>query len=74
MKLEKCTFDQLPDTMQMHVLYIEKIPVSEYRLAIWSNKDTLYYNGLKESEVKRFATLIRERKKILRRQNHERYL
>lgn len=65
MKLEKCTFDQLPDTMQMHVLYSEKIPVSEYRLAIWSNKDTLYYNGLKESEVKRFVTLIESKKRHL---------
>ena len=56
MDLIKCTFDELPDAMQMHVLYCEKIPVAEYRLAIWSNKDTLYYNNLKESEVKRFVT------------------
>lgn len=65
MVLSKCTFDQLPDAMQMHVLYREKIPVSEYRLAIWSNKDTLYYNGLKESEVKRFVALIESEKRHL---------
>lgn len=65
MILEKCTFDQLPSAMQMHVLYREKIPVSEYRLAIWSNKDTLYYNDLKESEVKRFVTLIESEKRYL---------
>ena len=65
MILEKCTFDQLPSTMQMHVLYREKIPVSEYRLAVWSNKDTLYYNDLKESEVKRFVALIESEKRFL---------
>ena len=65
MDLIKCTFDELPDAMQMHVLYCEKIPVAEYRLAIWSNKDTLYYNNLKESEVKRFVTLIESEKRIL---------
>lgn len=65
MNLEKCTFDQLPDVMQMHVLYSEKIPVSEYRLAIWSNKDTLYYNNLKESEVERFVALIESEKRFL---------
>ncbi len=42
MIIKKCTFDELPDAMQMHVLYLEKIPVGEYRIAIWSNKDTLY--------------------------------
>lgn len=52
MIVEKCTFDELPDAMQMHVLYSEKIPVSEYRLAIWSNKDTLYYNDLPEKEMR----------------------
>ncbi len=65
MIVKKCTFDELPDAMQMHALYSEKIPVSEYRLAIWSNKDTLYYNGLKESEVKRFVTLIESEKRFL---------
>lgn len=50
--------------MQMHVLYREKIPVSEYWLAVWSNKDTLYYNKLKESEIKRFLTLIESEKKM----------
>ena len=65
MNIKKCTFDELPDAMQMHVLYCEKIPVTEYRLAIWSNKDTLYYNNLKESEVKRFVTLIESEKRIL---------
>ena len=71
MILEKCTFDQLPDAMQMHVLYIEKIPVSEYRLAIWSEKDTLYYNDLKESEVKRFVTLIESEKTFLNNRTME---
>lgn len=65
MIIKECTFDELPDAMQMHVLYCEKIPVSEYRLAIWSNKDTLYYNGLKEREVKRFVTLIESEKRFL---------
>jgi len=58
MIVKKCTFDELPDAMQMHVLYCEKITVAEYRLAIWSNKDTLYYNGLPEKEVERFVSLI----------------
>lgn len=65
MIIEKRTFDELPSAMQMHVLYSEKIPVSEYRLAIWSEKDTLYYNDLKESEVKRFVILIESEKRIL---------
>ena len=65
MILKKCTFDELPDAMQMHILYIRKIPVGEYRLAIWSEKDTFYYNGLKESEVKRFITLIESGKRFL---------
>lgn len=65
MIIKKCTFDELPDAMQMHVLYSEKIPVSEYRLAIWSCKDTLYYNGLKESEVKKFVTLIESEERHL---------
>ena len=65
MILKKCTFDELPDAMQMHVLYIEKIPVSEYRLAVWSEKDTLYYNDLKESEVKRFVALIESENRFL---------
>ena len=65
MIIKKCTFDELPDAMQMHVLYCEKIPVSEYQLAIWSNKDTLYYNDLKESEVKQFVTLIESEKRFL---------
>lgn len=65
MIIEKCTFDQLPDAMQMHVLYCEKIPVSEYRLAIWNCKKTLYYNNLEESEVKRFVNLIESEKRIL---------
>lgn len=62
---KKCTFDELPDAMQMHVLYCEKIPVSEYRLAIWSNKDTLYYNNLPEKEIERFITLIESEKRLL---------
>lgn len=65
MNLCKCTFDELPSAMQMHVLYIQKIPVSEYQLAIWSEKDTLYYNDMKESEIKRFITLIESEKKFL---------
>lgn len=65
MILSKCTFNQLPSAMQMHVLYIQKIPVEEYRLAIWSKKDTLYYNGLKESEITRFITLIESEKRFL---------
>ncbi len=65
MNLCKCTFDELPDAMQMHVLYKEKIPVSEYRLAIWSNKDTLYYNNLSEKEVERFISLIESGKKFI---------
>ena len=43
MIIKKCTFDELPDAMQMHVLYCEKITVAEYRLAIWSNKDPVRY-------------------------------
>ncbi len=54
MIIKKCTFDELPDAMQMHVLDYEKIAVAEYRLAIWSNKDTLYYYNLPEKEVERF--------------------
>lgn len=65
MDLIKCTFNELPDAMQMHVLYCEKITVAEYRLAIWSNKDTLYYNDLPEKEVERFASLIESDKRIL---------
>ena len=65
MIIKNCTFDELPDVMQMHVLYSEKIPVGEYRLAIWSEKDTLYYNDLKESEIKRFITLIESEKRFL---------
>ena len=65
MNIKRCTFDELPDAMQMHVLYCEKIPVAEYRLAIWNNKDTLYYNNLKESEVKRFVALIESEKRFL---------
>ena len=65
MILEKCTFDQLPDEMKMHVMYIEKIPVSEFKLVIWNIKNTLYYNDLKESEVKRFVALIESEKRYL---------
>ncbi|MGI6095015.1 MAG: hypothetical protein ACOYBL_06240 [Lachnospiraceae bacterium] len=65
MVLKRCTFDELPAAMKMHVLYCEKIPVSEYRLAIWSNQDTLYYNDLKENEVKRFVALIESEKRHL---------
>ncbi|MBD5521213.1 MAG: hypothetical protein HDR03_08350 [Lachnospiraceae bacterium] len=65
MIIKKCTFDELPDAMQMHVLYSEKIPVAEYRLAIWSNKDTLYYNNIPEKEIDRFITLIENDKKFL---------
>lgn len=63
--IKKCTFDELPDAMQMHVLYCEKILVTEYRLAIWSNKDTLYYNNLPEKEVERFISLIESDKKFI---------
>lgn len=65
MDLIKCTFDELPDAMQMHVLYREKITTAEYRLAIWSNKDTLYYNDLPEKEVERFVSLIESDKKFI---------
>ena len=65
MDLIKCTFDELPSAMQMHILYIRKIPVGEYRLAIWSEKDTLYYNDLKENEVKSFVELIESQKRFL---------
>lgn len=65
MDLIKCTFDELPSAMQMHILYTRKIPVGEYRLAIWSNKDTLYYNDLPEKEVERFVSLIESNKRIL---------
>lgn len=65
MILKKCTFDELPDAMQMHILYIRKIPVGEYRLAIWSEKNTLYYNNLTEREVERFVTLIESKKRFL---------
>lgn len=65
MILKKCTFDELPDAMQMHILYIRKIPVGQYRLAIWSEKNTLYYNDLKESEIQRFITLIESEKRFL---------
>lgn len=71
MILEKCTFDQLPSAMQMHVLYSEKISVSEYRLAIWSNKDTLYYNNIPEKEIDRFISLIESDKKILNNRTME---
>ena len=65
MIIEKCTFDQLPGEMKMHVMYIEKIPVSEFKLVIWNIKNTLYYNNLKESEVKRFVALIESEKRYL---------
>ena len=71
MDLIKCTFDELPDAMQMHVLYCEKIPVTEYRLAIWSNKDTLYYNDLPEKEVERFISLIESEKRFLNNRTME---
>ena len=65
MIIKKCIFDELPSAMQMHVLYIEKIPVGQYRLAIWSEKDTLYYNNIPEKEIDRFISLIESDKKIL---------
>lgn len=65
MQIEKRTFDELPDAMQMHVLYSEKIPVGEYRLAIWNNKDTLYYYNLPEKEIERFISIIESDKKFL---------
>ena len=65
MDLIKCTFDELPLAMKSHIMFIRKIPVSEYRLAIWSEKDTLYYNNLKESEIERFITLIESEKRFL---------
>ena len=65
MIIKKCMFDELPDAMQMHVLYSEKIPVGEYRLAIWSNKDTLYYNNLPEKEIDRFISLIENDKRFI---------
>lgn len=65
MIIKKCTFDELPSAMQMHILYCEKIPVSEYRLAIWSNKNTFYYNNLPEKEVERFVSLIESDKRFL---------
>lgn len=42
-----------------------KIPVAEYQLAIWSEKDTLYYNDLKESEIEQFISLIESEKRFL---------
>ncbi len=51
--------------MKSHIMFIRKIQVSEYRLAIWIEKDTLYHNGLKESEIKRFITLIESEKRFL---------
>lgn len=65
MILEKCTFDELPSAMKSHIMFIQKIPVSEYRLAIWSEKDTLYYNNIPEKEIERFVTLIESEKKFL---------
>ena len=65
MILEKCTFDQLPGEMKMHVMYVQKIPVAEFKLAIWSMNDTLYYNNLKESELERFVALIESEKRYL---------
>ncbi len=65
MIIKKCTFDELPSAMKSHIMFIRKIPVSEYQLAIWSEKDTFYYNGLKESEIKRFITLIESEKRHL---------
>ena len=65
MDLIKCTFDELPPAMESHIMFIRKIPVSEYRLAIWSEKDTLYYNNLKEEEIKRFIALIESEKRFL---------
>ncbi len=65
MIIKKCTFDELPDAMQMHVLYREKIAVAEYRLVVWSNKDTLYYNDLPEKEVERFVSLIESDPKFI---------
>lgn len=65
MIIKKCTFDELPSAMKSHIMFIQKIPVSEYRLAIWSEKGTLYYNDLKESEVKRFVALIESDKRHL---------
>ena len=70
MIIKKCTFNELPDEMKMHVMSSHAtncadIPVSEYRLTIWSNKDTLYYNNLKESEVEKFVTMIESKKKFL---------
>lgn len=70
MIIKKCTFNELPDVMQMSVMrnYSKNcadIPVSEYRLAIWSKQNTLYYNNLKESEVERFIALIESEKRFL---------
>ncbi|MEY8428599.1 hypothetical protein AALA00_12955 [Lachnospiraceae bacterium 46-15] len=65
MILKKCTFDELPSAMQRHILYIRNIPVGEYRLAIWSNKNTLSYNNLLEKEVERFISLIESDKKFI---------
>ena len=36
MIIKKCTFDELPSAMKSHIMFIRKIPVGEYRLAIWS--------------------------------------
>lgn len=65
MILRKCTFDELPSAMKSHIMFIQKIPVSEYRLAIWHNEDTLYYNDLPEKEVERFVSLIESDKKFI---------
>lgn len=65
MKAIKATFDELPDAMQMHVLYSEKIKVSEYRLAIWSERNTLYYHGISDKEIERYISLIESEKKFI---------
>lgn len=65
MILKKCTFDELPDIMQMRILHTRKIPVAEYRLVIRSKENTLYYNDLPEKEVERFVSLIESDKKFI---------
>ena len=54
-----------PGRIQPLTFLFRKIPVAEYQLAIWSEKDTLYYNDLKESEIEQFISLIESEKRFL---------
>lgn len=58
MILSKCTFDQLPDAMQMHVLYVQKIKTTDFHLAVWSERNTLYWNDMLDSELEEIVSII----------------